>query len=238
MLAAYFYYPVWDPTYILVIIAALLSIFASARVKSTYSKYAKVRSMSGLTGAEVAERILHSNGIYGVSIEHVAGDLTDHYDSSRKTLRLSDTVYNSTSVAAIGVAAHECGHAIQDDVGYSPLKLRAALVPVANFGAMISWPLIIIGLIIGGSTSSLLIQIGILLFCAVVLFQLVTLPVEFNASSRAIAVLEQNNILYNEEIADAKKVLSAAAMTYVASAAGTILQLIRLLIIAGGRRDD
>lgn len=238
MLSAFFYYPIWDPTYILVVIAAVLSLWASSKVKSTYNKYSHVRSMSGLTGAQVAERILHANGIYDVTIEHVSGNLTDHYDSRNKTLRLSDMVYNSTSVSALGVAAHECGHAIQDNVGYSPLKIRASLVPVANFGAMLSWPLVIFGLIIGGTTSSILIQLGIVLFCAVVLFQLVTLPVEFNASNRAIAMLENNHLLYGDEVTHAKKVLSAAAMTYVASAAGTILQLVRLLIIAGGRRDD
>lgn len=233
------YYPFyWDPTYFLVLIGVVLSLLASAKVKSTYARYSKVRSMSGITGAEAARRLLNSQGIYDVTIEHVSGNLTDHYDPSTKTLRLSDAVYGSASVAAIGVAAHECGHAVQHDVNYSPLAIRGALVPVANIGANIAWPLIIIGLLIGGSGSSVLCQIGILLFSAAVLFQLVTLPVEFNASSRAVKLLDQTGILSGEELGATKKVLGAAALTYVAAAATMILQLLRLLIIVGGRRRN
>lgn len=168
---------------------------------------------------------------------HIPGNLTDHYDPRNKTLGLSDTVYNSSSVAAVGVAAHECGHAVQHSVGYAPLSIRGALVPVANFGSALSWPLIIIGLFMGGQMSSLLINLGILLFSAAVLFQIVTLPVEFNASRRAVRVLETSGMLCPDEIGAVKKVLGAAALTYVASAASMILQLLRLMII-GGRRDD
>lgn len=229
----------WDPTYYLVLIGVVLSLFASAKVNSTYAKYSKVRSRSGITGAEAARRILNSQGIYDVTIEHVSGNLTDHYDPSSKILRLSDSVYGSTSVAAIGVAAHECGHAVQHDTNYSPLKIRGALVPVANLGANIAWPLIIVGLFISSSTSpSILCQIGILLFSAAVLFQLVTLPVEFNASSRAVRLLDQTGVLYGDEVDATKKVLGAAALTYVAAAASMILQLLRLLLIVGGRRRN
>lgn len=222
--------------YFLVIIAAVISLLASLKVQSTYQKYAKVRSMSGMTGAQAAERILHSQGIFDVRIEPIAGNLTDHYDPSSKVLRLSQSVYGNTSVAAIGVAAHECGHAVQHQVGYAPLNIRSALVPAANIGAQVSWPLILIGLLLGGTTSSILIQLGILLFCLAVLFQLVTLPVELNASRRALVLLEENGILGTREVSDARKVLSAAAMTYVAAAAGSVLQLLRLIMIA--RRND
>lgn len=237
-----FYSPfmmVWDPTYVLIIIGMLLSLAASGMVRSTYAKYSGVRAMSGMTGAQAAERILHSKGIYDVRIEHVSGNLTDHYDPRSKVLRLSDTVFGSTSVAAIGVAAHECGHAVQHQEGYAPLSIRTAIVPVTNFAATLSWPLILIGLLLSQRTGNLLIQIGILLFCAVVLFQLITLPVEFNASSWAITLLKQNGILYENEAKMTGKVLRAAALTYVASAAASILQLLRLIILFGGRnRDD
>lgn len=229
----YYYF---DPTYILIIIGVILSMLASAKVKSTYAKYSSVRSAIGITGAEAAERILRNAGIYDVNIQQVSGNLTDHYDPRNKVLKLSDTVYGSTSVAAIGVAAHECGHAIQDAKAYAPLRFRGVLVPVANFGSSISWPLILIGLIFGGS-GSVLITIGILMFSLAVLFQLVTLPVEFNASKRALIALENNGILYNDENAKVKKVLSAAAMTYVAGAAASILQLLRLVMLFGRRRD-
>ena len=181
----FFYY---DPTYILVIIGAVICMAASAHVNSTYRRYAQVRSRSGMTGKDAAERILHANGIYDVTVHHIPGNLTDHYNPANKTLGLSDATYNSASVAAIGVAAHECGHAIQHAKGYAPLQIRGALVPVANFGSMAAWPLIIIGLFMNGNTASLLINLGILLFSAAVLFQIVTLPVEFNASSRAIRI--------------------------------------------------
>ena len=219
------YYPMYvDPTYILIIIGVLLSLAASTKVKSTFGRYSQVRSLSGLTGAQTAERILRQAGIYDVGIARVSGDLTDHYDPSSKTLRLSDSVYGSTSVAAVSVAAHECGHAIQHQNNYVPLKIRGALVPIANFGAGISWPLIVI---------------GIWMFVAVVAFHLVTLPVEFNASSRALKIMESSGILHGDENRYAKEVLGAAALTYVAGAASMILQLLRLLILTGAfRRND
>ena len=231
----YYYY---DWTYILVLVGALICMAASASVNSTFSRYSTVRSHSGMTGKEAAEQILHRNGIYDVQVIHIPGNLTDHYNPSKKTLGLSDTVYNSSSVAAIGVAAHECGHAVQHATGYAPLSIRGALVPVANIGSMAAWPLIIIGLLLNGQTSALFINLGILLFTAAVLFQIVTLPVEFNASGRAIKVLETSGMLYPEEVESVKKVLGAAALTYVASAAAMILQLLRLFIIAGGRRRN
>ena len=228
----------WDPTYILVVIAALISMAASARVNRTYSRYAGVRSTSGMTGAEAARRILQYQGIYDVSVERVAGNLTDHYDPRSKVLRLSDATFGSSSVAAVGVAAHECGHAIQDAQGYAPLKIRGALVPVANLGATLSWPLVLIGLLISRNSGMIFIKAGIILFCAVVLFQLVTLPVEFNASSRGLRLLTESGILYQDEAAQTKRVLSAAAMTYVASVAASLLQLLRLLLIARSRNRD
>lgn len=229
-----FYY--YDPTYILVIIGLILSLAASAKVKTTFGKYSRIRSMSGLTGAQAAERILNQSGIYDVSIERVSGSLNDHYDPRTKTLRLSDSVYAQTSIAAIGVAAHECGHAIQHNHSYIPLKIRGALVPVANFGAMVSWPIILIGLFF--SYSQTLINFGIILFGAAVLFQIITLPVELNASRRAVACLGETGILYGDELRQSRKVLNAAALTYIAAAAASILQLLRLIILFGGRRRD
>lgn len=234
-----FFYYYWDPTYFLVLIGAVICLIASARVKSTFYKFDRQRSMSGMTGAQAAERILNAAGIYDVSIQHIAGNLTDHYNPSQKTLSLSDSVYGSSSVAAIGVAAHECGHAIQHQQGYVPLKLRTAIVPAANIGSTLAWPLILIGLFFTRNTGSLLINLGIICFSFAVLFQLVTLPVEFNASSRALAILGQQGILGESELPYTKKVLSAAALTYVASAAAAILQLLRLVLLFGGRsRDD
>ena len=232
-------YSWWDPTYFLVLIGAMICLIASAGVKSTYSKYSRYRSMSNMTGAQAAERILNSAGIYDVSIRHVSGNLTDHYDPRNKTLNLSDSVYESTSVAAVGVAAHECGHAIQHQKNYAPLTIRGALVPVANFGSTLSWPLILIGLFFTSNTGTLLINLGILCFSFAVIFQLVTLPVEFNASRRALKILGNTGILNSEELPMTRKVLKAAALTYVASAAAAILQLLRLVILFGGRnRDD
>ena len=230
-----FYY---DPTYVMVLIGVVICLLASANVNRTFQKYSRIRSHSGMTGREAAERLLHANGIYDVTVQRVAGNLTDHYDPRNKTLNLSDSTYASTSVAAIGVAAHECGHAVQHANGYAPLKIRGSLVPVANFGSTLAWPLILIGFLIQGNASVLLINLGILLFSAAVLFQIVTLPVEFNASSRALKSLETNGILYTEEVADTRKVLRAAALTYVASAASAILQLLRLILISGGRRRN
>lgn len=233
------YYPMYyDPTYILVLIGVVLCLLASARVNTTFSKYSKMRNAYGLTGAQAAERVLHQAGIYDVRIEHVSGKLTDHYDPRSKVLRLSDSVYNQTSVAAVGVAAHECGHAIQHARGYAPLQLRSTLVPIANFGSKIAWPLILIGLLITGESSMLIINIGIIAFSMAVLFQLVTLPVEFNASNRAIRILADTGLMYGDEIKAAKKVLSAAALTYVASAASAILQLLRIILLTGGRRRN
>jgi Zn-dependent membrane protease YugP len=226
----------FDPYYYLVILGAILCLGASARVKTTFAKYSKVRSMSGITGAEAAERILRSAGIYDVAVQRVSGDLTDHYDPRDKTLKLSDSVFDQTSVAAIGVAAHECGHAIQHNSGYVPLRLRSAIVPVANFGSAISWPIILIGALL--VNSQMLINLGIVLFSLVVAFQLITLPVEFNASARAVRILGDTGILYEDELKNTKKVLGAAALTYVAGAAATILQLIRLLFLFGGRDRD
>lgn len=231
----YYYY---DPTIILALIGLVISLFASWRVNSTFAKYSKVASYSGMTGAMAAERILQSQGIYDVTIEHVSGKLSDHYDPRKKVLRLSDSTYNSNSVAAVGVAAHECGHAIQHAKGYAPLSIRGALVPLASIGSNLGYILVIIGLFFTANTGSLLITIGLIAFSMAVLFQLVTLPVEFNASSRAMVLLEQQGILGGEEIKKTKKVLGAAAMTYVAAAATSMLQLLRLLIIAGGRNRD
>lgn len=230
----FFYY--YDWTYMLVVIGAVICLAASGRVNRVFARYSTVGSHSGLTGREAAEQILRRNGIHDVQVIHIPGNLTDHYNPGKKTLGLSDTVYNSTSVAAIGVAAHECGHAVQHATGYAPLSIRGALVPVANIGSFAAWPLIILGLFMNGQTSAFFINLGILLFSAAVLFQLVTLPVEFNASNRAVKVLENSGMLYPDEVSSVKKVLGAAALTYVASAAAMILQLLRLLILTGGRR--
>lgn len=230
-----FYYG-FDSTYVLVLIGVVLSLLASSKVKNTYAKYSREASLTGMTGAQAAQRILSTAGIYDVKIQHVAGNLTDHYDPRNKTLNLSDTVYGSTSVAAVGVAAHECGHAIQHDRSYAPLKIRTAIAPVANIGANISWPLILVGLLLGGN--GVLIQLGILMFSLAVAFQLVTLPVEYNASNRAMNLLSETGILYEEELRKTKKVLSAAALTYVAAAASSILQLLRLVLLYGRRRND
>ena len=228
----------FDPTYFLVLIGAVICMIASANVKSTYSKYAAYRSMTGMTGAQVAERLLRSAGIHDVSVEHVAGELSDHYNPATKVVNLSDSVYGSTSVAAIGVAAHECGHAIQHAKGYFPLNLRSWFVPIANFGSKLAWPLILIGLFINSQSSQMIIDAGIFLFSFAVIFQLITLPVEFNASSRALALLEQQGILSEQELPYTKKVLGAAALTYVAAAASSILQLLRIVMLFGGRRRN
>ena len=232
----------FDPTYILVLIGALLCILASSRVNSTYSKYAKIRSKRGITGAEAAQRILQMSGIHDVQIQHVAGNLTDHYDPSQKVLRLSDTVYGSNSVAAIGVAAHECGHALQHKEGYLPLKIRSALVPAANIGSRLGIPIVILGLVLGigfelpGGGYFSLAEIGIWVFALAVLFQVITLPVEFNASGRALKMLGSYGLMSEDEVGDCRRVLGAAALTYVAAAASSILQLLRLVILSGNRR--
>lgn len=231
-----YYY--WDPTYILVVIGAVICMIASARVKGTFNKYSQLRSMSGMNGAQVAQRVLQAAGIYDVQVRHVSGSLTDHYDPRTKTVNLSDPVYNATSVAALGVAAHECGHAIQHAKSYAPLSIRSALVPIANFGSMLAWPVILIGLLFNTRSSGLIIDIGILLFSAAVLFQLVTLPVEFDASRRALVMLRTQGILADDELRYTRRVLKSAALTYVASAAAAILQLLRIILITNRRRRD
>lgn len=232
------YYPMFfDATYILVLIGVVICMIASARMNATFNRYSKVRSHSGMTGREAAERILMQAGIRDVRVEHVSGNLTDHYDPRSKILRLSDATYSSNSVAAVGVAAHECGHAIQHEKGYAPLAIRGSLVPVANFGSTIAWPLIVIGLVMNSNMSALLLNLGILAFSFAVLFQLVTLPVEFNASGRALKILGNSGILYEDELKSTRKVLTAAALTYVAGATSAILQLLRIILLANRRSD-
>lgn len=228
----------FDWTYILVLIGAVASLMASAKVNATFSRFARVRSKTGLTGAQAAREILNQNGLEYVAIEHVPGKLSDHYDPSSQILRLSDSTYGSTSVAAIGVAAHECGHAIQHKEEYGPLKLRSAIVPAANIGSRMGFPIILLGVIL--SYNAFLIQLGIWVFSLAVLFQIVTLPVEFDASRRALLLVEDYGILDHQEEQQVKKVLSAAAMTYVAAAAASVLQILRLIILfgGGGRRRD
>ena len=229
----FFYY---DWTMLILIPGILLSLWASSRVKSAYAKYSRVYASCRMTGAEVAEHMLHAEGIYDVNIEVVGGNLTDHYDPSTRTLRLSQGVANSTSLASLGVAAHETGHALQHRDAYAPLVLRTAAVPTVNIGSNLSWPLVLAGMIFSWEP---LITIGILLFSLTVLFTLITLPVEFNASSRAMTALASGGYLTESELPGAKNVLSAAAMTYVAAALNAILQLLRLLVLTGRtRRDD
>lgn len=223
----------FDSTYILVIIGAIISMIASWNVQRTFKNYSNVGNSQGFTSQDIAQRILSSAGINDVRIERISGNLTDHYSPSEKVLRLSDTVYGSTSVAALGVAAHECGHAIQHKVGYSALKLRSMAVPLANFGSTLAWPVIIAGIAMSWAG---LAQLGVILFCFVVFFQIITLPVEFNASSRALEILEKDSILVGGELQAAKKVLSAAALTYVAAVVSSVLQLLRLVLIAKSSR--
>lgn len=224
--------PMW--TWLLLGLAAIFSMICSSRVKSTYKRYSKVLASSGLTGAEVAAAILKKEGMYDVKVEHISGQLTDHYNPSTKIVNLSDSVYASRSVAAIGVAAHECGHAMQHNEEYFPLKLRSSIVPVANFGSKAAIPLIIAGCIL--SSFDFLITLGILFFSASVAFQIVTLPVEFDASRRALATIKEMGIVQDgAELNGSKEVLKSAAMTYVAAAAASIISLIRLIAIYGGR---
>ena len=222
-----------DPMYILTIIMAIVCMIASHRVSSVYKKYNKIRSMSGMTGAQAAMEILRRNGITDVAVQHVPGELTDHYDPRTKTVNLSDATFGSNSVAAVGVAAHECGHVMQHYTQYLPLKIRTSIVPVANIGSKAGIPIIILGMFLSFSP---LITIGIWVFSLAVLFQLVTLPVEFDASHRALVMLEDYGILGSEETDQSKKVLSAAAMTYVASAASAVIQLLRLIMLNNRRR--
>ncbi|MCR5627550.1 MAG: zinc metallopeptidase [Lachnospiraceae bacterium] len=231
----------YDPTYILVIIGAILSMWASAKVNSTFAKYSQVRSSSGITGEETARLLLGRNGINHVSVVHIGGQLTDNYNPSTKKVNLSDPVYGSSSIATVSVAAHECGHAMQHNTNYFPLAFRSALVPVANIGSKIGIPIILIGVLLSyvGRYNYTIIQIGLWCFSLSVLFQIITLPVEFNASKRALAAIQENALLSQEEYRGAKEVLTAAALTYVASAAASILSLLRLVMIfGGGRRRD
>lgn len=224
-----------DYTYLIFVVPALIiSLWAQMRVTTAFSKYEKIISRSCLSGADIAYKILTLNNITDVKIERVRGRLTDHYDPSSKILRLSDSVFSSQSIAAVCVAAHECGHAIQHAKGYTPLTVRTKIYPLVSISSSISIPLIIIGLIVN---TPYLITAGIIFFSAVVLFQLITLPVEFNASKRAMTILAENQLLVNDELTGAKKVLSAAALTYVASALTSLMQLIRLIVIANNRRD-
>lgn len=231
MLGYYF-----DPTMIILIPGVILAAIAQFKVSANFARYSEVRSSRGLTGATVAKALLEYSGIRDVSVEHIRGKLSDHYDPRSKVVRLSDSVYDSTSIAAISVAAHEVGHAIQHNKGYFPLDLRTTILPLANIGSNLSWIFIMIGLFMS-SGGTLMMQIGILLFSFGVLFQIVTLPVEFNASDRAIKLLQQHNFLQQNEVKGAKSVLGAAALTYVAATLSAVLSLVRLLIIANSRND-
>jgi len=223
-------------TYLLVLVGAVLSMLASSMVTSTFNRYAKVRSTAGMTGAQAAQAILNRNGLYDVRIEHISGNLTDHYDPRTRVLRLSDATYASASVAAVGVAAHECGHALQHSENYGPLVLRSKLAPAANFGSRWGLPIFMLGLLFG--SGAILMNIGIWVFLLAVLFQIVTLPVEFDASRRALAMLNDYGILRSEETEHSRKVLRAAAMTYVAAAASSILNLLRLVLLSRRRNRD
>lgn len=225
----------YDPTWIIILPALILTIWAQSNINSAYSKYSRVMNRRGMTGYDAARKILDINGLQNVKIEHIAGRLSDHYDPRTNVVRLSDGVYSSTSVAAIGVAAHEVGHAVQHAVGYAPIRIRNAIVPVVSICSQLAVPLFILGLIFSSSLF-VLTDIGIILFAAAVVFHLITLPVEINASRRALSTLESTYMLDGEEVSGAKKVLTAAAMTYIASAATALLQLLRLVAIRG-RRD-
>ncbi|MBN1384787.1 MAG: zinc metallopeptidase [Elusimicrobia bacterium] len=223
----------WDPTFLLLIPVLIFAIWAQSMVSSTYKKYSKVASKRGLTGAETARRILAEHGVASVSVESIKGKLSDHYDPIEKRLRLSSDIYSGTSIAALGIAAHEAGHAIQHSKGYAPLNIRNAVYPVASFGSNFAFILFFLGFFFMGS--KLLMDIGIFLYLGAVLFTVITLPVEFNASKRAIAILASGNYLQTEELGYARKVLNAAAMTYVAATAMAVVQLIRMLVLRGGR---
>lgn len=227
----YFYF---DWTILLILPALIISIWAQYKVSSTFSKYSKVMTSKSVCGADAARAILDANGLYYVKIERVRGHLTDHFDPKANVIRLSDSVYDSYSTAAVGVAAHEAGHAVQYAQDYSPIKLRAAIIPATRYGSMLAMPLFFIGMLLAAPS---LMYFGIILYSAVAFFQLVTLPVEFNASARALTALSGANTLSEEELKGAKKVLSAAAMTYVAALLTSLLTLLRLLLLAGGRSN-
>lgn len=218
----------WDQTIIILIPALIFSLIAQLMVKGAFSKYSGVRNSRGYTGADAARAILDRNGLSYIRIEHINGELTDHYDPGANVIRLSDSVYNNDSVAAVGVAAHEAGHAVQYSEGYGPIKVRSAIIPITQFGSNLSTPLVILGIIF---SSNVLITAGILLFCTVVLFQAITLPVEFNASGRALKVLREEHFLDDDEMKGAKSVLTAAALTYVAAMFSALASLARLLLI-------
>lgn len=225
-----------DRYYILLVVPAMLiALFAQGMVSSTFERFKRVGSRRGLTGAEVARQILNDNGLHNIQVTQVAGRLTDHYDPRAGVIRLSGEVYGSTSIAAIGIAAHEAGHAVQHSVEYAPLTLRNVIIPVTNFGSRLSIPLILVGVVMGAQP---LINLGIIAFSLVTIFQLITLPVEFNASSRAIRTLDSHGILTDEELSGAKSVLSAAALTYVAALITSAAQLLRLILLYGNRRRD
>ena len=228
----FWFYDYWY--IVLVMPAVILSLIASVRVNSTFKQYSRVRSQRGITGAEAARRVLDSNGLYSVKIERVRGNLTDHFDPRSNTIYLSDSVHDSPSTAAIGVAAHEAGHAVQHAVGYTPIKIRAAIIPVTNFASRLSLPLILLGLLLSASGLIALAYLGVACFAMSTVFQLVTLPTEFNASRRALDAISSSGILSRDELGGAKRVLSAAAMTYVAALAVSLMQLLRLLLIVGG----
>ncbi len=222
--------------YLLIFIPLIIAMIASANVKSTYRKYQQIGNSRGLTGQMAARQILDANGLYNVSIEHISGELSDHYDPRANVVRLSDSTFNSTSVAAVGVAAHEVGHAVQYATGYTPMKLRSAVIPLTNIGSTLSYPMVILGLVLGNSyVGDMLINAGIFLFLAVVLFQFATLFVEFNASARAMKTLDSQHILEGNELSMSRKVLTAAALTYVAALFTAIVNLLRLILIASGR---
>ncbi len=228
-----FYYGI-DITYIILVLPAVIFAFImQSRVTSVYNKYSRISNAHGYTGAEIAYKVLRADGINDVTVERTTGTLSDHYDPRKNVIRLSDAVYNGNSVAAAGIAAHECGHAAQYDSSYGPIKIRNAIIPVSRFGSMMAMPLILLGFIFSYQS---LVTAGIIFFAAAIAFQLITLPVEFNASKRALAVLTSTNILSPNETGMAKQVLSAAAMTYVAALAVSIAQLLRLLILFGGSR--
>lgn len=232
------FYGFYDATYLLVLIGAALCMAASAHVKSTFTRYSGVASRSGLTGAQASSRLLQWNGENHIPVRPISGKLTDHYDPRTDTISLSETVYGSTSISAIGVAAHETGHAMQHAKGYFPLTLRSTMVPAVNICSTISWPLILIGLLYNSNSAMIFVNLGVALFSVAVLFHLVTLPVELNASRRGLAMLRETGILNEDELHMARKVLTAAALTYVASAASAVLQLLRILLLANGKRRN
>lgn len=228
----------FDWTYLVFIVPCIIiTLICQIKVQSTFSKYSKIRNSRNITGAQAAEYVLRQNGVTGVRIEHVSGSMTDHFDPRTNVIRLSDTVYNSNSVAAVGVACHEAGHAVQHAEGYLPNKIRGIILPMAKIGSQLSWILILLGLVFTAKVGFVLLYIGIVLFSLSVLFTIATLPVEFNASKRALECIRESDLLYSDEYTGAKRTLQAAAMTYVASALTAIMQLLRLIVIARSRRD-